>query len=93
VTRWTPVKNLTFSAEVLYAYLKTNMAGTVNATLSSALPLATANYTYGNNDLAERVRPAQLLTASQSGEQEPGSRKLPRSQAPNRFAYFINSGN
>ena len=29
VTRWTPVKNLTFSVEVLYAYLKTNMAGTI----------------------------------------------------------------
>jgi hypothetical protein len=49
VTRWTPVKNLTFSAEVLYAYLKTNMAGTVIATPSSALPLATTAYTYGNN--------------------------------------------
>jgi len=49
VTRWTPVKNLTFSAEVLYAYLKTNMAGTVVATPSSALPLATTAYTYGSN--------------------------------------------
>jgi hypothetical protein len=49
VTRWTPVKNLTFSAEVLYAYLKTNMAGTVTATPSSALPLATTTYNYGNN--------------------------------------------
>ena len=49
VTRWTPVKNLTFSAEVLYAYLKTNMAGTVIATPSSALPLATTAYTYGSN--------------------------------------------
>ncbi len=27
VTRWTPVKNLTFSVETLYAYLKTNMSG------------------------------------------------------------------
>jgi Porin subfamily len=27
VTRWTPVKNLTFSVEALYAYLKTNMSG------------------------------------------------------------------
>jgi hypothetical protein len=49
VTRWTPVKNLTFSAEVLYAFLKTNMAGSVNATPSSALPLAATTYTYGNN--------------------------------------------
>jgi hypothetical protein len=52
VTRWTPVKNLTFSAEVLYAYLKTNMAGTVIATPSSALPLATTAYTYGSNGTA-----------------------------------------
>jgi Porin subfamily len=29
VTRWTPVKNLAFSAEVLYAYLKINMSGTI----------------------------------------------------------------
>ena len=49
VTRWTPVKNLTFSAEVLYAFLKTNMAGSVVAAPSSALPLATTTYTYGNN--------------------------------------------
>jgi hypothetical protein len=51
VTRWTPVKNLTFSAEVLYAYLKTNMAGsTIPGTIpNSAFPLAAATYTYGNN--------------------------------------------
>jgi hypothetical protein len=49
VTRWTPVKNLTFSAEVLYAYLKTNMAGSVVATPSSALVLPNTTYTYGNN--------------------------------------------
>jgi hypothetical protein len=49
VTRWTPVKNLTFSAEVLYAYLKTNMAGSVVASPSSAVPLANTTYTFGNN--------------------------------------------
>ena len=27
VTRWTPVKNLSFAVEALYAYLKTNMSG------------------------------------------------------------------
>src|SRR5438105_5582115 len=59
VTRWTPVKNLTFSAEVLYAYLKTNRAVTVIATPSSALPLATTAYTYGSNgttSLNQRVQ-------------------------------------
>jgi hypothetical protein len=49
VTRWTPVKNLTFSAEVLYAYLKTNMSGTITKAPSSALPLADTTYTFGNN--------------------------------------------
>jgi hypothetical protein len=49
VTRWTPVKNLTFSAEVLYAYLKTNMSGTNFTTPSAAFPLATTLYTFGNN--------------------------------------------
>jgi Porin subfamily len=49
VTRWTPVKNLTFSAEVLYAYLKTNMSGTITAAPNSALPLANTTYNFGNN--------------------------------------------
>jgi len=54
VTRWTPVKNLTFSAEVLYAYLKTNMSGSAGPAIapSSALPLAATTYTYGNNGTA-----------------------------------------
>jgi hypothetical protein len=49
VTRWTPVKNLTFSGEVLYAYLKTNMTGSAVFTPNSAFPLVnTATYQYGN---------------------------------------------
>jgi hypothetical protein len=52
VTRWTPVKNLTFSAEVLYAYLKTNMSGTITGAPSSALPLAATTYNFGNNGTA-----------------------------------------
>jgi hypothetical protein len=39
-TRWTPVKNLTFSSEVLYAYLHTDMSGSVTGTTSSAFPIA-----------------------------------------------------
>jgi hypothetical protein len=49
VTRWTPVKNLTFSAEALYAYLKTNMSGTVTGTPSSTQALPNTTYNYGNN--------------------------------------------
>jgi hypothetical protein len=49
VTRWTPVKNLTFSGEVLYAYLKTNMQGSANFAPNSAFPLlGVATYNYGN---------------------------------------------
>jgi hypothetical protein len=49
VTRWTPVKNLTFSGEVLYAYLKTNMQGSANFAPSSGFPLVgVSTYQYGN---------------------------------------------
>jgi hypothetical protein len=49
VTRWTPVKNLTFSGEVLYAYLKTNMQGSANLAPNAAFPLlGVATYQYGN---------------------------------------------
>jgi hypothetical protein len=39
-TRWTPVKNLTFSSEVLYAYLHTDMKGAVTGTVASSYPIA-----------------------------------------------------
>jgi Porin subfamily len=48
VTRWTPVKNLTFSAEALWVNLHTKMAGSVIGTPSSALVLPTTTYTYGD---------------------------------------------
>ncbi len=37
-TRWTPVKNLTFSSEVMYTYLHTDMRGQATGTLASAFP-------------------------------------------------------
>ena len=48
--RWTPVKNLTFSSEVLYSYLKTNMSGQAAGTTSSTFPIAGGSQTfqYGN---------------------------------------------
>jgi hypothetical protein len=52
ITRWTPVKNLTFSAEALYAYLKTNMSGTITGAPSSALPLNNTTYNFGSNGTA-----------------------------------------
>jgi hypothetical protein len=48
VTRWTPVKNLTFSGEVLYAYLKTNMQGSAVLSTTSAFPIPVATYQYGS---------------------------------------------
>jgi hypothetical protein len=49
VTRWTPVKNLTFSGEVLYAFLHTNMKGSAVFTPNSAFPLiGPATYQYGD---------------------------------------------
>jgi hypothetical protein len=51
-TRWTPVKNLTFSSEVMYSYLKTNMTGQASGTTSSAFPVignaGVAVWNYGN---------------------------------------------
>jgi hypothetical protein len=52
VTRWTPVKNLTFSTEVLYAYLHTNMSGAATGTASGAFPIQTGTpaspYVFGD---------------------------------------------
>jgi len=50
-TRWTPVKNLTFSSEVLYSYLTTNMKGIATGTLTSSVPQPggpLATWQYGN---------------------------------------------
>ncbi len=50
-TRWTPVKNLTFSSEVMYSYLQTNMKGSVFGTTTSAFPLpggAATQWVFGN---------------------------------------------
>ncbi len=48
VTRWTPVKNLTFSAEVLWAHLDQKFTGT--ATLTPTAPKPTATYEFKDQD-------------------------------------------
>jgi hypothetical protein len=48
ITRWTPVKNLTFSAEVGWFHLDQNMHGT--PTLTAAPPMPVATYEYKNQD-------------------------------------------
>ena len=48
VTRWTPVKNLTFSAEALWAHLDQKFTG--SATLSPTAPKPTAVYQFKDQD-------------------------------------------
>jgi hypothetical protein len=48
VTRWTPVKNLTFSAEVQYFRLDQNFTG--NAVLTPTAPKPTARYEFRDQD-------------------------------------------
>jgi hypothetical protein len=50
VTRWTPVKNLTFSAEAMWFHLEQHFAGA--ATLTPSAPKPTAVYEYKNQDTA-----------------------------------------
>jgi len=48
ITRWTPVKNLTFSAEVMWTHLDQKFAGT--ATLTPTAPKPTAVYQFKDQD-------------------------------------------
>jgi hypothetical protein len=48
VTRWTPVKNLTFSGEVGWFHLDQKMGGI--ATLTPSAPQPTATYEFKNQD-------------------------------------------
>jgi Porin subfamily len=48
VTRWTPVKNLTFSAEVLWAHLDQKFTGT--AVLGPTAPMPAASYEFKDQD-------------------------------------------
>ena len=55
VTRWTPIKNLTFSAEVMYFYLDQKFTGT--AILTPSAPKPTATYEFKDqNTVALSVR-------------------------------------
>ena len=53
ITRWTPVKNLTFSAEAMWTEIFTNMRGSAFYTPSSGFPLIQGTYQYGNMGTAE----------------------------------------
>jgi hypothetical protein len=56
VTRWTPVKNLTFSAEYVYSYLSQNMVGTLAGLAGS---YGTGNYAIGNQQTNQVLLRAQ----------------------------------
>lgn len=49
ITRWTPVKNLTFSGDLTYTHLAQNMVGTINAA-SATIGKPTAVYQLKNQD-------------------------------------------
>ena len=48
VTRWTPVKNLTFSAEAIWFHLDQKFTGT--SVLTPSAPKPTTTYEYKNQD-------------------------------------------
>jgi Porin subfamily len=50
ITRWTPVKNLTFSADLTYTHLDQNYAGTVTAAANPALGTPAAVYALANQN-------------------------------------------
>jgi hypothetical protein len=55
ITRWTPVKNLTFSGEFTYQHLDQKMAGT----LTESGSYGTGAYTLGNQDVYQALFRAQ----------------------------------
>jgi hypothetical protein len=50
VTRWTPVKNLTFSAETIWAHLSTGFTGTAVLNPGATTGLPTTNYAFKAQD-------------------------------------------
>jgi hypothetical protein len=48
ITRWTPVKNLTFSAEAIWTHLTTGFTGF--ATFGAGAPTPTTTYSFAAQD-------------------------------------------
>jgi hypothetical protein len=57
ITRWTPVKNLTFSADFTYQHLSQNMVGIATLPVTSAMPAG--GYTFSNLDTYQVLLRAQ----------------------------------
>ena len=51
VTRWTPVKGLTFAGEVMYTNVNTGVKGTTTAAFAPGAPRPAGVYTLGSNDI------------------------------------------
>ncbi|PWF81256.1 porin, partial [Kocuria rosea] len=58
ITRWTPVKNLTFSADVTYVHLDQKYAGTIT-TSAGAIGKPVATYELKNQDTVQMLFRAQ----------------------------------
>ena len=58
ITRWTPVKNLTFSADVTYSHLDQKYAGIIT-TSSTAIGKPTATYELKDQDTVQMLFRAQ----------------------------------
>jgi hypothetical protein len=50
ITRWTPVKNLTFSAETIWAHLNTGFTGTAVLNPGATTGLPTTSYSFKSQD-------------------------------------------
>ena len=59
ITRWTPVKNLTFSGDVTYTHLDQKMSGTITAPASAAIGKPAAVYELKDQDTVTLLLRAQ----------------------------------
>ena len=61
VTRWTPVKNLTFSAEAIWTHLDQSFGGSAVFTTGAPQPISNLYLPRSGHRLLQRSRSAQLL--------------------------------
>jgi len=59
ITRWTPVKNLTFSVDVIYSHLDQKYTGLVNAAAFSSVAKPAAVYELKDQDTVSMLWRAQ----------------------------------
>src|SRR3954471_20626678 len=59
ITRWTPVKNLTFSADMTYTHLDQKFSGSINAPAATAVAKPAAVYEFKDQDSVSMLVRAQ----------------------------------